>query len=42
MAIDSDFVRVRVLGIPPRASELQFIPLDLVQGALRYASAGAR
>jgi hypothetical protein len=31
--IDSDFVRVRVLGIPPRASELQFIGQDLVDGA---------
>jgi hypothetical protein len=30
---DSDFVRVRVKGIPPSASELQFIPLDLVAGA---------
>jgi hypothetical protein len=30
---DSDFVRVRVRGIPPRASELQFIPADLVEGA---------
>ena len=38
--IDSDFVRVRVLGLPPRASELQFIPLDLVHGAqLREAQA---
>jgi hypothetical protein len=31
--IDSDFIKVRVLGVPPAASELQFIPLDLVQGA---------
>lgn len=30
---DSDFVRVRVRGVPPRASELQFIPQDLVYGA---------
>jgi len=30
---DSDFVRVRVCGIPPHASELQFIPADLVWGA---------
>lgn len=30
---DSDFVRVRVMGIPPHASELQFIPQDLVWGA---------
>jgi hypothetical protein len=30
---DSDFVRVRVMGIPPHASELQFIPKDLVERA---------
>jgi hypothetical protein len=30
---DSDFVRVRVRGIPPNASELQFIDLGRVQGA---------
>lgn len=30
---DSDFVRVRVLGLPPRASELSFIGQDLVDGA---------
>ena len=30
---DSDFVRVRVKGVPPNASELQFIPRDLVEGA---------
>lgn len=30
---DSDFYRVRVLGLPPRASELQFISQDLVDGA---------
>lgn len=27
---DSDFVRVRVRGLPPRASDLQFIPSDIV------------
>jgi hypothetical protein len=30
---DSDFVRVRVRGIPPNASELQFIDLGRVQAA---------
>lgn len=30
---DSDFVRVRVKGLPPRASELQFIDLDRVLAA---------
>lgn len=30
---DSDFVRVRVLGLPPRASELQFIDQDRVNEA---------
>jgi len=30
---DSDFFRVRVRGIPPRASDLQFIPTDLVHAA---------
>jgi hypothetical protein len=30
---DSDFFRVRVKGVPPNASELQFIPADLVRGA---------
>ena len=30
---DSDFVRVRVRGLPPRASEIQFIDLDRVYGA---------
>jgi hypothetical protein len=30
---DSDFVRVRVLGLPPRASELQFIDLERIQEA---------
>jgi hypothetical protein len=32
---DSDYFRVRVLGLPPRASELQFIGQDLVDGARR-------
>ena len=31
---DSDFVRVRVRGIFPRASSMQFIPSDLAEGAL--------
>lgn len=30
---DSDFFRVRVRGLPPRASELQFIGGDLIYGA---------
>lgn len=30
---DSDFVRVRVLGLPPRASELQYIDWDRVREA---------
>ena len=29
---DSDFVRVRVRGVFPRASTAQFIPRDLVDG----------
>lgn len=32
---DSDFVRVRVLGLPPRASELQFIDRGRVEDAQR-------
>ena len=32
---DSDFYRVRVLGLPPNASELQFIGAALVDGARR-------
>lgn len=32
---DSDFVRVRVRGLPPRASELQFIDQDRVWNAQR-------
>jgi hypothetical protein len=31
---DSDFVRVRVRGVFPRASTAQFIPRDLVDGAM--------
>jgi serine/threonine protein kinase len=31
--MDSDFVRVRVLGLPPAASELQFIDFSRVQEA---------
>ena len=31
--IDSDFVRVRVLGLAPRASSTQFIPTDYVKAA---------
>jgi hypothetical protein len=30
---DSDFFRVRVLGLPPKANELQYIDLDRVQAA---------
>lgn len=33
--LDSDFVRVRVLGLPPQASDLQFIGTSLVQAAQR-------
>lgn len=33
--IDSDFVRVEILGLPPRTSEDQFIPWDAVQAAQR-------
>ena len=32
--IDSDYVRVRVLGLPPKQAALQFIPTDVVQAAL--------
>lgn len=35
--VDSDFVRVRVRGLPPNASELQFIGLDVVAQAQRVA-----
>lgn len=31
--IDSDFVRVRVLGLPPNQATLQFIPTDVVMAA---------
>ncbi len=31
---DSDFVRVRVRGVFPRASSMQFIPRDIVDGAM--------
>ena len=30
---DSDWFRVRVLGIPPRASDLQYIDSDRIYGA---------
>lgn len=36
---DSDFFRVRVRGLPPRASDIQFIGLDLVAAAQRQAVA---
>jgi len=29
--LDSDFVRVRILGLPPRASDLQFIDADRIR-----------
>lgn len=32
---DSDFFRVRVLGLPPRASDSQFIPHDIVTAAMK-------
>lgn len=32
--LDSDFVRVRVLGQPPRSGTLQFIPTELVEAAM--------
>jgi hypothetical protein len=31
--VDSDFVRVEILGLPPRTSEDQFIPWDAVRAA---------
>jgi len=34
---ESDFFRVRVLGLPPAASDLQFISTDLVRGAQQRA-----
>jgi hypothetical protein len=33
--IDSDFVRVRVLGMFPKASDMQYFPTDVVQNAMR-------
>lgn len=33
--LDSDFVRVRVLGLPPKAGDLQYIATDVVAGAQR-------
>jgi hypothetical protein len=33
--LDSDFVRVRIFGLPPRAGDLQYIGGDLVFGAQR-------
>ena len=35
---DSDFVRVRVRGLPPSASDSQFIPYDWVIGAQKRAA----
>lgn len=32
--IDSDLVRVRVLGLFPKASDMQFIPVDIVEAAM--------
>jgi hypothetical protein len=37
--IDSDFIRVRVLGLPPNASDLQFIGQNLVSAAQRVGVA---
>lgn len=37
---DSDFVRVRVRGVFPRASSLQFIPRDLVDDAMGRRAEG--
>jgi hypothetical protein len=31
--LDSDFIRVRVLGLPPKASELQYIDFDRIEAA---------
>jgi len=40
---DSDFYRVRVLGLPPRSASTQFIPSDYVEAArLNPAVAGIR
>lgn len=35
--IDSDFVRVEIMGLPPQTSEDQFIPLDAVKAAQQNA-----
>lgn len=37
---DSDFVRVRVRGLPPRAGANQFIPSDVVEVCKRYKAEG--
>lgn len=37
---DSDFVRVRVRGLPPRAGSNQFIPSDAVESCKKYKSEG--
>jgi hypothetical protein len=37
---DSDFVRVRVRGVFPRAGSNQFIPSDLVEACRRYKAEG--
>ena len=39
---DSDFVRARVRGLPPRASDLQFIASDRVYAAQNRALSGLR
>jgi len=36
--VDSDFVRVRVRGIFPRGGDMQFIPSDVVQAAMKRGS----
>jgi Hint domain-containing protein len=38
--LDSDFVRVRVLGMPPTASELQFIDWERIRGAMSRRAEG--
>lgn len=38
---DSDFIRVRVRGLPPRASDLQFIPSDWVAAARKREAVSA-
>ncbi|MHB1087104.1 MAG: hypothetical protein ACYCZ0_05145, partial [Minisyncoccota bacterium] len=37
--IDSDFVRVEIMGLPPRTSEDQFIPWDAIRAAQQNALA---